>query len=323
MLLLAADIGGTKSWLQVRNQASNRLVADALYASAEFPSLASLVSHFRAEHDLPALDGACLGLPGPVDGRVARLTNLPWEVCADQLQADCGTGPVQLVNDFQAAALGIDALEPHQQLLLHPGEPLASGHRLVVGAGTGLGVSPVMATPAGYVPVACEGGHMDFAPATLCEQALQAWLWPHWPHLSYERVLSGPGLQVLYLFFSGASGPDLAAAPAAAEVTAMADAGVPAAVEALETFVSIYGGFLGNLALLWPARGGIYIAGGIATKILPWLQAPAFLQALHGKGRMSDVVNKMPVILVTDPALGLKGAMQQAIKNAKQLWGFE
>lgn len=322
-MLLAADIGGTKSWLQACDQASGRIVADSLYASADFQSLGELINHFRTRHQLPAFAASCLGLPGPVNGRLARLTNLPWEVSADTLEAKAGTGPVQLINDFQAAALGIDAVAPEQLVCLHAGEPDAQGHRLVVGAGTGLGVSPVVWTEQGHIPIASEGGHMDFAPTTAEHQKMLSWLWPAWPHLSYERVLSGPGLQVLYLFHSGAAAPD-EEAPAAAEISAMADAGDPVATAAMNSFVSIYGSFLGSAALLWPARGGIYIAGGIAAKIQSRLQAPVFLQALHDKGRMSSVVNKMPVILVTDPGLGLKGAMLQVTKNAEQLSrGFE
>lgn len=312
MLVLAADIGGTKSWLQARLVENGQIVADAVYPSADFASLESLLECFRSQHALGGFAASCLGLPGPVNGRQAQLTNLPWWVCADQLERHAKTGPVCLLNDFQAAALGIETLTAEQQVLLHAGTPDLQGHRLVVGAGTGLGVSPVVCGAQGYVAVACEGGHMDFAPANARQQALQSWLWPYWPHLSFERVLSGPGLEVLYRFCSGAT--DLHSAPhtSAAEVSALADAGQPAAVEALELFVSLYGSFLGNLALLWPARGGIYIAGGIAAKILPWMQRPAFLQALHAKGRMQALVEDMPVILVTEPALGLQGAMLQA-----------
>lgn len=323
MLVLAADIGGTKSWLQARDCRTSQVVADEVFASADFESLESLLNHFRQRHGIKGFAASCLGVPGPVSGRSVQLTNLPWLVCADSLQNSCATGPVELINDFQAAALGIETLTAEQQVLLHAGEPDPQGHRLVVGAGTGLGVCPVFCGQQGYVPVACEGGHMDFAPTTAQQQALQSWLWPQWPHLSFERVLSGPGLEVLYRFCAGAADVHSAPHSSAAEVSALADAGQPAAVEALQLFVSLYGSFLGNLALLWPARGGIYIAGGIAARILPWLQQPAFLQALHAKGRMQALVQTMPVTLVTEPALGLQGAMLRAQRMTTTTQSFE
>lgn len=323
MLLLAADIGGTKSWLQARDCSSGQLVAEDVFASADFTSLETLLNHFRQQHGIAGFAATCLGVPGPVNGRQAQLTNLPWSLCADRLEQQCATGPLKLINDFQAAALGIETLEAGQQIVLHVGQPDPKGHRLVVGAGTGLGVCPVFRDRQAYVPVACEGGHMDFAPSCARQQALQSWLWPHWPHLSFERVLSGPGLEVLYRFCSGAAEPQGAPYIRAPEITALANAGQPAAVEALELFVSLYGSFLGNLALLWPARGGIYIAGGIAAKILPWIQQPAFLQALHAKGRMQAVVQEMPVILVTEAALGLQGAMLQAQRMITTTQSFE
>ncbi|MGI6408547.1 MAG: glucokinase [Thiopseudomonas sp.] len=308
-MLLAADIGGTWARLLATDSQGRRRLASDTYASADFASLADVINTFRQQHGLPAFAAACLGLPGPVvQERSATLTNLPWAVEADKLEAECGIGQVVLINDFQAAAYGINCLTPGQLLTLHPGQPAPGGHRLVAGAGTGLGVAPVLLCNGRYVPVASEGGHMDFAPADDMQQDLLRWLWQQWEHVSCERILSGPGLELLYGFFSGLPHPGQAAGVSAAQVSAMAAAGEPVACRTLSTFVSIYGSYLGNVALLWPAPGGIYIAGGVAAHISDWMQRPEFLQALQNKGRMRAIINRMPVYLVIATELGLTGA---------------
>lgn len=312
-MLLVADIGATSARLQAADPAAgNALVAERSYASNDFPDLVTVIETFTREFRLPAVGAACLGLPGPVQGRCAQLTNLPWRVDAAELERACGIKRVELINDFQAAAHGIDVLQPEQRVLLHAGKPDPSGHRLVAGAGTGLGVAPVMHCAGRHIPVACEGGHMSFAPADAVQQELLAWLRQQWPHVSFERILSGSGLETLYSFFSGLEHPDQAGEVSAEQVTARAAQKDPVAEQALTTFAAVYGSFLGSAALLWPARGGIYIAGGIAAKIQPWLQTANFLQALQDKGRMRPVLEKMPVYLITDTKLGLKGALLRA-----------
>ena len=162
---------------------------------------------------------------------------------------------------------------------------------------------------------------MDFAPTDDVQQDLLRWLWQQWSHVSYERILSGPGLEVLYGFFAGAQHPQQAATTQASQIVELAAAGDTVATRTLNTFVGLYGSYLGNLALLWPARAGIYIAGGVAAKIVPWMQQPAFLQAMHAKGRMQDVVRSMPVYLVTETGLGLRGAMLRAQEIAYEQTG--
>lgn len=306
-MLLAADIGGT--W--VRLQALSRdggWLAGSIAPSADFSGLDDAINQFRQQHGLAGFAAACIGLPGPVSGRQAVLTNLPWQVDADWLEQHCGIDRVQLVNDFQAAACGVDELSAERLLVLNPGQPQAHGHRLVVGAGTGLGVAPVFVCGERHIPVACEGGHMSFAPADDLQQDLLRWLWRQWEHVSWERILSGPGLVLLHGFLSGLEHPRLAGEITAAEVSARAGQGDPVACQTLSAFVAMYGSYLGSLAMFWPAPGGIYIAGGVAGKISHWMQQAGFLQAMQAKGRMAELVCRMPVYLVRDKELGLRGA---------------
>ena len=312
MLLLSADIGGTWARLLAVQWPGGQRMACHSYASKDFSSLAAVINTFQEQYNLPDFSVACLGLPGPITGRCVSLTNLPWKVDADALGIECNIGRIELINDFQAAAYGVDTLRPEQLLVLHKGQAKPQGHRLVAGAGTGLGVAPMLFCNGRYTPVACEGGHMDFSPLNDVQQGLLRWLWQQWSRVSNERILSGSGLELLYGYFAGLQHPQQAGAVSAAQVTALANDGDAVASQALTTFVTIYGSCLGNMALLWPAHAGVYIVGGVAAKIIPWMQQPVFLQAMHDKGRMRDLVHSMPVYLVTEAELGLKGAMLKA-----------
>lgn len=338
-------------------------LAQQSYPCANFDSLESIINTFLLqalsadnlsafsiiESDLSfatdplRIRSACFGLPGPVSGRIVQLTNLPWVIDAQKIEQACSIQSVQFVNDFYAAAMGIQSLGADELIALYrPAEPSHSGgNRLVIGAGTGLGVAPIFYNGKEYLPVSSEGGHFDFAPISPTQQLLLSWLWQQWPHVSYERVLSGAGLEALYVFFKTVDCPvtyrlenNAQSATvervsiktncfnatqnkllSAAQITAAADQGDPIAIKALTEFVTIYGAFVGAVALIWHAPQGIYLTGGIAAKILPWMQAPYFKQAFLEKGRMSKVVATMPVFLVSDESLGLKGAMLQ-----NQLW---
>ncbi|WP_052501493.1 glucokinase [Thiomicrospira microaerophila] len=315
MLVLAGDIGGTKALLQaVDLEKPHQVVAQAKFPSQSFESLEAIIHTFCSQYHFTRFEAACFGLPGPVAGRQASLTNLPWQVDADQLQAVGHIHRLELINDFQAAAFGVDALDPQDCVELHAGEFDGRGNRLVVGAGTGLGVAPVVRCLDGFWPQPCEGGHMDFAPQTPEQQDLLVWLWQLWPHVSFERVLSGAGLEALYAFYADLPVKDNQAWLSAPQIHQLAEGGDDVAIKTLNSFVEIYGSYIGNLTLLWPARAGIYIAGGIAVKLERWMRQPAFLNALHAKGRMMRLVQAMPVYLVKDESLGLKGAAVRALR---------
>lgn len=358
MRLLAGDIGGTKALLRLVEVDAERAVTEVIgqqrYLCNEFESLEAIIDRFLNDLQLDSanrpVQQACFGLPGPVSSRTVQLTNLPWVVDADQIEQACSIAKVLFINDFFAAARGVESLtEDDYELLIRPKgtfkqDERPMGNRLVIGAGTGLGVAPVFYNQSGYHPVPSEGGHFEFAPISETQQCLLKWLWSKWEHASYERLLSGPGLEVLYRFFqlydcptsftedpagllkknrlddvnnsqNGAILANLEASQSikmytAVQVYEAAEQGEPVAVKALTEFVTIYGAFIGATALLWNAPGGIYLAGGIASKIIPWMRKPHFQQAYSEKGRMSKLVNALPVYLVTDSDLGVKGAMQ-------------
>ncbi|MDX1352344.1 MAG: glucokinase [Thiomicrorhabdus sp.] len=362
MYYLAGDIGGTKALLQLvqieSDSASNHVaqpivLAQQRYLCSAFDSLESIVSTFLRSLEFPncsniVIDAACFGLPGPVDGRTVQLTNLPWEVNANLIEQVCAICKVSLVNDFYVAALGVEQLMPDEQVTLYdpPKKQSVKGNRLVIGAGTGLGVAPVFFDGQHFLPQASEGGHFDFAPISDTQQCLLGWLWQRWEHVSYERVLSGPGLETLYEFFCLHELPNTYSQIAsqklhknkvfnsldknvnlvlagckkeppfqpltAPQIQHAAEKKEPTAVKAVMEFVTIYGAFVGAAALIWNAPGGIYLAGGVATKLQAWMQEDVFLKAFLEKGRMTKVVQTMPIYLVTDEALGLKGALLAA-----------
>ncbi|QBZ82508.1 Glucokinase [Hydrogenovibrio crunogenus] len=310
--ILAGDVGATKVLLQAYHQGEQRLLAEKRYLSADFFSLTLLVQHFQNEFDLPYFSAACFGVPGPVVGRQVQLTNLPWVIRADELTHACQIEHVEIINDFYAAALGIDELTESDLICLQDGQYETSGNRLVVGAGSGLGVAPVKNCQGTFLPQASEGGHMDFAPLNGHQINILTWLQQKWPHVSYERLLSGEGLETLYFFYNIQSHGHGKKSVTAAQIYQEAINGEKIACQTLDTFVQIYGAFTGNAALIWEAQAGIFIAGGIAPKIKDWLLKPLFMEAFLSKGRMRKVVETFPVYLVMNEKVGLFGAMRRA-----------
>lgn len=313
-LYLAADIGGTNSRvaLAARDQGRWQIRHRARYPSQQYPSAASILSDFLAGCGGPTPAAAGIAVAGPViDGNV-RLTNVSWRVNAQELRAALGNLPLALLNDFEAVGRGLDSLAATDVVTLQPGLPRADAPRLLVGAGTGLGMSVLVPANGGYVALPSEGSHADFAPQGELEIALMRHLVERHGHASWERVVSGLGLEATYAFVRWHEGhaPGALSAP---EITAAALAGSdPWAVRTLEIFVSAYGRFAGNLALAVLPRGGIYVAGGIAPRILPKLREGSFLQGLTAKGRFSGLMAEMPVHIVTNDDVGMFGALNAA-----------
>lgn len=311
--VLAGDVGATKVLLQAYDVDSQSLIAETRYISGNFPSLIEVIQLFQQQHAIPHFSAACLGLPGPVDGREARLTNLPWVVNAGLIEEQCWIDQVSLTNDFYAAALGVEVLDGDDLLCLQPGIPNMQSNRLVVGAGSGLGVAPIKNCGGNFFPQSSEGGHIDFAPVNDLQVAIFNWCRQKWPHVSYERLLSGEGLETLYFFFSIEEHGHGHKGLKAPLIHQAALEGEQVANRALDAFVEIYGAYIGNLALIWESNAGIYIAGGIASKIKDWMTKPLFLNAFLNKGRMRRVVERTPIYLVLNEKVGLLGAMQQAL----------
>lgn len=317
--IIAGDIGATKALLEVYDYQEGVVLSQQRYPSEEFDSLEQLVQLFMEDAKITSCDWACFGLPGPVVGRRSKLTNLSWQVDATQVEHSCSIRTVSLVNDFYAAAVGLEAVDESDLLTLHKGIDLPEGNRLLVGAGTGLGVSPICYCHGKYYPQASEGGHIDFGPLDALQSELLNWLRNKWVHVSYERMLSGIGLETLYAFFSiRHHGHNRRLTKLKApEIEAAALQGDVAAQETLMSFIKLYGAFIGSVALVWPAKGGIYIAGGIAPKIRQWMQKPEFVEAFLNKGRMTPVVEEMSIRLVMNDQLGLLGARKLAMDVAK------
>ncbi|HTY98836.1 MAG TPA: glucokinase [Rhodocyclaceae bacterium] len=302
---MVGDIGGTNARLALAISASGRLTGERTYACADVGGFEPILADFLAKANAKVA-GGCLAVAGPIadDGRSARLTNLPWAIDADALAARHGLGRLILANDFTAAALGVTACAPASLIALQAGEPLADAPCLVVGAGTGLGMAVLLPDRGRWRVLPGEGGHVAFAPA----DALQADLWRQLSRrqgrVTWESVVSGPGLEAIYRFLAPMASP-----ASAAEIAALAAADPPSfARQAVNLFLAAYGAFAGDMALAVLARGGVFLAGGIAARLADQLPASLFLQAFNAKAEHAGLAARMPVSVATDPVLGLRGA---------------
>lgn len=303
-MILCGDIGGTKSLLGLGEGGELRL--HRRYANADFPDFYAVIATFLAESGTPqgGIAAACLALAGPIadDGRSAQLTNLPWRVDAGALAARFALPEPHLVNDFAAAALGAVTATAEALVTLQPGVPVPSAPRLVVGAGTGLGMAIVLPASGGWRIVPGEGGHVGFAPADAEQSRLREFLATRHGRVTWERVVSGPGLAAIAEFL-GSPLRDPAG------ISAAADAGGAIERQALSLFLSAYGAYAGDMALACMARGGVYLAGGIAAQLAPRLAAGDFLSAFDAKAEHAQLAVAMPIHVATDPLLGLRGAL--------------
>lgn len=326
--LLAADIGGTRSTiaLALERKPWPGVATQAVYESQHFESLKAIIEDFLTKPDVAphrkAVRAACFSVAGPVTLNSVTLTNLGWKVRGDALAAELGLTEMKLVNDFAAAGLGIPRLAPTDLETLQAGYPVAQGTRLIIGAGTGLGTGLLTAHGGGYVAHASEAGHADFSPVDELQDKLLVYLRRTFGRVSYERVVSGPGLMRIFSFLqeSGVGIPSKQLQEAARNNTDTASVigefGLekrdPLAVRALDLFASAYGAFAGNMALATLARGGVYLAGGIAPKLAPKLKDGIFMRAFNSKGRFGDLLSTIPVHIIMNPQVGLWGAMLEA-----------
>lgn len=321
MRVLAGDIGGTNARLAVYEIGGGRFHAGAeeVYPSRQYASLAEIIRHFMDGVSEPC-QRACFGVPGPVRRGKAEITNLPWVVEAAQLVEATGIDAVYLLNDMEAQAYGIATLGPDDFLVLNPGDLDAVGNAALIAAGTGLGQAGLYWDGQRHRPFACEGGHTSFAPQTELQVALLDHLRARFGHVSWERVLSGPGFVNIHDFLidyrHSASPPahvDELRKEDPARITESALAGrCPLCVESLDLFLEFYGAEAGNLALKFLAAGGVYLGGGIAPKIAEKLNGPEFMEAFLGKGRMRPLLEAMPVRVILHSRTALRGAASYA-----------
>jgi glucokinase len=319
LLVLAVDVGGTHTRAAIAASDGGRctIERERVYASADWPGLLPLLRDFLVAGDQRPARG-CIAVAGPItdNGARARVTNLPWHLDRAQLQTDLGCEGLALINDFAAVGHGIAALGADNLVTLQAGEAQPRAPRAVLGAGTGLGQALLVRDGDGYAVLATEGGHVDFAPQSELQWELWRALHRAYGHVSYERLVSGPGLVFIYRFLherhGGRSEDVTRLAPEADPAAAIAGAALagsdPLAASALDEFVRIYGAQAGNLALNCLPFGGLYVAGGIAPKMLAKLREEEFLAAFNAKGRMEAVTQRIPVHIVTHPNPGLLGA---------------
>ncbi len=328
-MILAGDIGGTKTVLALFERGGSpgvlRELRSETFQSAKHESLEEILSLFlEADEQAPGfLAAACFGVAGAViDGR-ASTTNLPWsEIDANELARTTGTPQVDLLNDLEAAAYGMLVLPEQEFVDLNPSARTRKGNAVVIAAGTGLGQAQLIWDGEAHLAAAGEGGHSDFAARTDEEVELLRFLRREvGGRVSWERILCGPGLHAVYRFtrsLNDAAEPNwlserFASEDPSAVVSQVAIAGDdPACERALELFASIYGAEAGNMALRVLAVGGVFVAGGIAPKILPFLQKSGFMEAFTDKGRFSDLMRATPVRVATNPRAPLLGAAHRA-----------
>jgi glucokinase len=316
-MILTGDIGGTKTRLaRLRCGPTGWEIArEQTYVSNDHDTLTEIVRLFLQTQDMVP-EAAAFGLAGPVQHRQCRITNLPWVIDADELERELGIPRVVLLNDLEAVAWGLPALTAEDVATLQPGANHSRGNRSVIAPGTGLGEAGLYWDGAAYRPFATEGGHCDFAPTTPLQFEFFQYLQKSHPSPAWENVLSGPGLESLYdfllqqadteppeWFVAAQNGGDPAAA-----ISVLADSGEdPIAVQALEEFVKLLGAEAGNLALKHMATGGLYIGGGIAPKIVTWLQRSSFLEQFHLKGKMRELMQSIPVHVILNDRVALYG----------------
>ncbi len=322
---VCGDIGGTKTWLQAlqSNDGALQVRYEQEYDSRAYASFSNVLRDFLDKAGRKHTDcspaAACLAVAGPVVAQRAKLTNLPWLMDAYAIAAEFSIPSVKLINDFEAAALGIEMLPVSDLVTLQPGKPQTQGVRVVLGAGTDMGVAWLIWQGGRYLPLPTEAGHMSFAPANKLQADLLEYLWRKSDHVPVGRVLSGSGLTEIFNFLQASLGTSSGLVQTtlgsndAAQVTDLAmNRKHPIAVKALDLFVEIYGAYAGNLALAGLSRGGVYVAGGIAPKIIDNLRAGGFMRAFCSKGGFSTMMSEIPVQVVMDQKVGLLGAAREA-----------
>jgi glucokinase len=324
-MILAGDIGGTNArlaYFQPQN-GSLRLISERVFPSREYSELGEIVSKFL-EDSAARPEVACFGIAGPVRNGRVETSNLPWIIEQSRLAKQIQLPATLLINDLEANAWGIGALGPHDLVSLNRVSP-SVGNQAVIAPGTGLGEAGLFWNGSRYEVFACEGGHTDFAPQGDLQIELLRFLAGRYEHVSYERILSGPGLVNVYEFLrsegcgdepAGFAGQLAEEDRAAAISRAAMDGTNRLAEQALNLWITVFGAEAGNLALKAMATGGIFLGGGISPKILPKLTGPLFMRAFLDKGRLRPLLQSIMVQVIINDKAGLLGAARCAAANS-------
>ncbi len=325
-LILAGDVGGTKCNLALFSLTGGALtlLRNQRYPSTGYPGLPAIIREFLEKESRPIL-AAGFGVPGPVKNGRAKPTNLTWGVDAEELSEEFGFLHVSILNDLAANAYGISQLAPSDFAIIQKGAPDAEGNRCVVSPGTGLGEAGLFWDGRRHHVWACEGGHTDFGPRNELEIALLEYLIKQHGHVSYERVVSGMGIENIYKFLRDTDrGKEL---PKIADEMKTGDVGLIVSkyaetgecamcVQTLEIFIGCLGAEAGNMALKAMATGGVYLGGGIPAKMLNRIHSVAFLHPFNDKGRLSSLTQSMPVKVILNDQAALLGAARHALEGA-------
>ena len=321
-MILAGDIGGTNCRLAIfaSERTGLRLLWRETYPSRERPGLVEILQSMRGETDLP-IRAATFGIAGPVEKGRVQATNLHWSVESDAIARELGLSSIGLLNDLEASAIGLQELGPDDFATLQAGERDERGNRALVSAGTGLGEAGLFFDGVRHRAIPSEGGHATFAPTSELEVRLWRFLAARHGHVSWERVVSGPGLFAIYEFLRDVE--HMAEPTWLAERIANADPSVEVSRAGLEgeselarrallLFSRLYGAEASNVAVKFLARGGVFLGGGIPPKVLPVLASGAFLEGFLYKGRMQKLLERIPVKVVLHEDTALLGAARHA-----------
>ncbi len=301
--VIAGDIGGTKTFLRCV-EPSGEISAERRFESGRYRTFDDVLGEFLTICGKP-VDAACFAVAGPVIERRAEVTNLKWLMEEPKLEAAFGIPRILLINDFYAIALGVPLLGADDLVSLQKGKRDRSAPIAIMGAGTGLGEAAVAVLRGEHVVIPSEGGHADFAPQADEQVQLLIALRKKYGHVSWERVVSGMGIENIYEFLTGRKEDP-------AKVAELANSGDEAGLHAIHMFVDMYGAEAGNMGLRLLARGGVFLAGGIAAKNRHFLTDGRFIQAFLDKGRFQELLREMPVDLIVNEQVGLIGAAAKA-----------
>ena len=330
-MILAGDIGATRTRLAAFQTEGSKLelVVEKTFKSQDHGGLQEIISAFVKTEGIP-VHSACFGVAGPVRAGRSKISNLPWTIDSRELATQLKLGSVGLINDLEAYAYGIDALESKDFVSLSEGVEDAEGNRVVIAARTGLGVAGLYWDGFRHHPFPCEGGHADFAAKNDLEAELAQYLRKKYEHVSCERILSGPGIKNIYDFLRDAGKAEepawlqkqMSEAPDSPALISQLALEKKAAIcdQALNIFVGVYGSETGNCALNFLATGGVFIGGSIAAKNVARMQDPIFMKAFLDKGRMATLLADIPVKIVVNDDSGIIGAarytlIQKAFKS--------
>jgi glucokinase len=303
---LLADIGATHARFALQTAPGTYRAVRVLRCD-EFDGIVPLLRFYLSEHEDLRLNHAALALANPVDGDYVRMTNRPWAFSTDEVRRELGLSTLLIVNDFTALAMAIPGLKPEHLMQVGPGKPVPHAVLGVLGPGTGLGVSGGIPTVDGFVTLGSEGGHVNFAPSDEREFAILQAAWREWTHVSNERLISGPGMEIIHRALAARNGVDAPARDSAAIIAAALDDKDPLCLEVLECFCGMLGGAAANLAVTLGAFGGIFIGGGIVPRLGEWFKTSPFRARFEAKGRFSGYIADIPTYVISTPHVAFDG----------------